>query len=80
MIVAVLRCINDISDKLFPFCFDRDALITSVINCFTSFLAGFVVFSVLGYMSFILGKPIKTVAEEGPGLVFVAYPQVSLVK
>ena len=54
----------------------RDALITSVINCFTSFLAGFVVFSVLGYMSFILDKPIKTVAEEGPGLVFVAYPQV----
>lgn len=29
----------------------RDALITSSINCLTSFLAGFVIFSVLGYVS-----------------------------
>ncbi|WKX98556.1 hypothetical protein Q1695_013887 [Nippostrongylus brasiliensis] len=52
-----------------------DALITSAINCATSFLSGFVIFSVLGYMSCKSGKPIDTVAQEGPGLVFVVYPE-----
>ncbi|XP_013392308.1 sodium-dependent serotonin transporter isoform X3 [Lingula anatina] len=52
-----------------------DALLTSSINCATSFLAGFVVFSVLGHMAFMEGKDIKTVAQDGPGLVFVVYPE-----
>ncbi|CAD5221262.1 unnamed protein product [Bursaphelenchus xylophilus] len=52
-----------------------DALLTSLINCGTSFLSGFVIFSVLGYMSCKSGKPIHEVAQEGPGLVFVVYPE-----
>uniref|UniRef100_A0A914H1C4 Transporter n=1 Tax=Globodera rostochiensis TaxID=31243 RepID=A0A914H1C4_GLORO len=52
-----------------------DALLTSTINCGTSFLAGFVIFSVLGYMSCKSGKAIHDVAQEGPGLVFVVYPE-----
>ncbi|KAH7731788.1 sodium-dependent dopamine transporter-like [Aphelenchoides avenae] len=52
-----------------------DALLTSTINCCTSFLSGFVIFSVLGYMSCKSGKPIHEVAQEGPGLVFVVYPE-----
>ncbi|KAF7627132.1 hypothetical protein Mgra_00009598 [Meloidogyne graminicola] len=52
-----------------------DALLTSTINCATSFLSGFVIFSVLGYMSCKSGKPIHEVAQEGPGLVFVVYPE-----
>ena len=43
----------------------RDAMITAVINCLTSFLAGFVVFSVLGYMSVKQGVPVKEVATAG---------------
>uniref|UniRef100_A0A915HFM5 Transporter n=1 Tax=Romanomermis culicivorax TaxID=13658 RepID=A0A915HFM5_ROMCU len=55
--------------------FFSDAVITSTVNCLTSFLAGFVIFSVLGYMSCKSGKPIEEVADHGPGLVFVVYPE-----
>ncbi|KAG8230248.1 hypothetical protein J437_LFUL009786 [Ladona fulva] len=53
----------------------KDALITSIINSCTSFIAGFVIFSVLGYMAHASKKPIEEVATEGPGLVFVVYPE-----
>lgn len=43
----------------------RDALITSSINCFTSLLAGFVVFSGIGYMAVKLNKDVENVAQEG---------------
>ena len=46
----------------------RDALATSTINCMTSFWAGFVIFSVLGYMAKKTGKQIKDVATEGQTL------------
>ncbi|CAG2225028.1 SERT [Mytilus edulis] len=52
-----------------------DAVATATINCFTSVLAGFVVFSVLGYMAHITQKDIDKVAMEGPGLVFMVYPE-----
>ncbi|ELT92925.1 hypothetical protein CAPTEDRAFT_144422 [Capitella teleta] len=52
-----------------------DAIATSSINCLTSFLSGFVIFSVLGYMAKKTGKHISKVATEGPGLVFVVYPE-----
>ena len=38
-----------------------------VLNCFTSFFAGFVVFSVLGFMSHQTGVPIERVATGGEG-------------
>ena len=40
-------------------------MITSAINCITSFIAGFVVFSVLGHMSYVSGKSVDTVARDG---------------
>ncbi|KAH3884493.1 sodium-dependent serotonin transporter-like [Dreissena polymorpha] len=52
-----------------------DAMITAGINCFTSLLAGFVVFAVLGYMSHVLNISIDELALEGPGLVFYVYPE-----
>ncbi|XP_065082711.1 sodium-dependent dopamine transporter isoform X2 [Ochlerotatus camptorhynchus] len=52
----------------------KDAILTSCINSATSFVAGFVIFSVLGYMAHSSGQDIKDVATEGPGLVFVVYP------
>ena len=38
---------------------------TALINCCTSFLAGFVVFSVLGYMAVRQGTDVNSVAEAG---------------
>ena len=42
----------------------RDALITSSINCLTSFLAGFVIFSVLGYMAQVQNVGVDEVGLE----------------
>ena len=53
----------------------RDALLTSAVNCATSFLAGFVIFAVLGYMAHRMKVDVKDVASEGPGLVFIVYPE-----
>ncbi|XKL68412.1 hypothetical protein PGB90_003903 [Kerria lacca] len=52
----------------------QDALITTLINSITSFMAGFVIFAVLGYMAYVSKRPIEEVATEGPGLVFIVYP------
>ncbi|KAM6932895.1 sodium- and chloride-dependent GABA transporter 2-like [Xenentodon cancila] len=53
----------------------RDCLYLCLLNSGTSFVAGFAVFSVLGFMAHEQGVPIAEVAESGPGLAFIAYPQ-----
>ena len=53
----------------------NNAFITSFANCVTSFLAGFVVFSVLGFLAYQKGGvEVSEVIAAGPGLVFVTYP------
>uniref|UniRef100_A0A669BCB3 Transporter n=1 Tax=Oreochromis niloticus TaxID=8128 RepID=A0A669BCB3_ORENI len=53
----------------------QDAFVLALINSGTSFFAGFVVFSVLGFMATEQGVDISKVAESGPGLAFIAYPK-----
>ncbi|XP_064467217.1 sodium-dependent noradrenaline transporter-like [Ornithodoros turicata] len=53
----------------------RDCLMTTIVNSFTSFYSGFVIFVYLGYMAAKQGVPIDRVATEGHGLVFQVYPE-----
>ncbi|KAI2648639.1 Sodium- and chloride-dependent GABA transporter 2 [Labeo rohita] len=53
----------------------RDSLALCFLNSGTSFVAGFAIFSILGFMSYEQNVPISEVAESGPGLAFIAYPR-----
>ncbi|XP_043997312.1 sodium- and chloride-dependent GABA transporter ine [Gambusia affinis] len=53
----------------------KDTLFISITNSLTSILAGFVIFSAFGYMSYLQGIPVSQLAVDGPGLVYVVYPQ-----
>ncbi|XP_053603370.1 sodium- and chloride-dependent glycine transporter 1-like [Plodia interpunctella] len=55
-----------------------DAVFVSVANFLTSIYAGFAVFSVLGFQANLMGVSVDDVAEQGPGLAFVAYPEALL--
>jgi len=52
----------------------RDSLIVSIGNCLTSFFAGFVIFSFLGFLATQLETTVDQVAESGTGLAFIVYP------
>ncbi|XP_048468321.1 sodium- and chloride-dependent GABA transporter 1 [Rhincodon typus] len=53
----------------------RDTLAISLTNAATSIFSGFVIFSAFGYMSHMINIPIDDIAVDGPGLVFVVYPE-----
>ncbi|MCD4666570.1 sodium-dependent transporter, partial [archaeon] len=52
-----------------------DSYITAISDLLIGLLAGFVVFSVLGYMATNLGVGAEEVVASGPGLAFVVFPE-----
>nr|KAG5696890.1 hypothetical protein BaRGS_035300 [Batillaria attramentaria] len=53
----------------------RDVLVLAVVDAATCLLAGFAIFSILGNLALGQGKDVEEVVQEGPGLVFVIYPE-----
>ncbi|XP_039605788.1 sodium- and chloride-dependent GABA transporter 2-like [Polypterus senegalus] len=53
----------------------KDCIYLCLLNSGTSFVSGFAIFSVLGFMAEEQGLPISMVAHSGPGLAFIAYPR-----
>ncbi|XP_074745944.1 sodium-dependent serotonin transporter [Strix uralensis] len=54
----------------------QDALVTSTVNCVTSFVSGFVIFTVLGYMAEMRNEDVSEVAKDtGPSLLFITYAE-----
>ena len=53
----------------------KNALITCIVNCLYSFVAGFAVFGIVGFMAHSQGVPFEEAIKGGPQLAFVIYPQ-----
>ena len=53
----------------------RSSIFIAVLDGLTGILAGFAIFSVLGYMSYVTGIDVKDLAVGGPGLSFIVYPE-----
>jgi len=53
----------------------KDTWFICVVTYLTAIFSGFVIFSVLGFMSHKLNKPIDEVASQGAGLAFIIYPE-----
>uniref|UniRef100_A0A672Q6L1 Transporter n=1 Tax=Sinocyclocheilus grahami TaxID=75366 RepID=A0A672Q6L1_SINGR len=53
----------------------KDCFRLCLLNSSTSFIAGFAIFSVLGFMAQEQGVDIADVVQSGPGLAFIAYPR-----
>ncbi|XP_060073836.1 sodium- and chloride-dependent betaine transporter-like [Ylistrum balloti] len=54
----------------------RSTMLIVAVDTFSNFLCGLVVFSIMGVLAYEANLSIEEVAESGPGLVFLVYPEV----
>ncbi|CAH1787244.1 unnamed protein product [Owenia fusiformis] len=62
-------------NKFYNDCF-KDAMIVSISNISTSIFAGFVIFSIVGYLAHEMKTDVGKVVDQGAGLAFIVYPEV----
>ena len=53
----------------------RDAILIALANCVTSIFAGFVIFSIIGFMAKEAGAQVEDVMQGGTGLAFIVIPE-----
>lgn len=58
----------------------RDAIVTSLVNCLTSFVSGFVIFTVLGYMAEQRNVNVEDVARDKGELSFLVFIIVQIFR
>ena len=63
MFLSLMRYKVDL--RFVSFKYSRDTLIVSLINCGTSLFAGFVIFTMMGYMGHVLGVSVDDVVKKG---------------
>uniref|UniRef100_A0A3B4WVG6 Transporter n=1 Tax=Seriola lalandi dorsalis TaxID=1841481 RepID=A0A3B4WVG6_SERLL len=68
--IGTLASYNNFHNNMF-----LDSVVITLINHGSSVFAGFAIFSILGHMAHIYGKPVGKVVKEGFGLAFIAYPE-----
>ncbi len=54
----------------------NNAFMTGLIDSATAYIAGYAVFSALGYLAVLKGLTVPEVAKSGPGLAFVVFPEI----
>lgn len=59
--IVICMSLNKVS---FFFTLSSDAIVTSLVNCLTSFVSGFVIFTVLGYMAEMRKVKVEDVARD----------------
>ncbi|XP_045161496.2 sodium- and chloride-dependent glycine transporter 1-like [Mercenaria mercenaria] len=68
--ISTLASYNDFHNNV-----ARDAMILPILDFVTSWFAGCVIFVNLGFMAHSAGLPIDKVISQGPGIVFMVYPE-----
>lgn len=69
-VIICMGSYNDFRNSLY-----NDVYVIAVADLVVSFLAGVVVFSVLGNMAYMLGEEVANVASGGFALAFITYPE-----
>lgn len=73
--LVLMSCIVFSVTLRYMILFDRDSLIVGIGNICTSIFAGFVIFSIIGYLAHDLQMPIDKVVDQGLFFSYMTPPE-----